>query len=77
MTSVTLQEAQARLPDIIRTMTPGEEVVILRDNEPVASLVARGVHASQPREPGSEKDAVLFMAEDFDAPLDEFRDYMR
>jgi prevent-host-death family protein len=40
MTSVTIQEAQAKLPDLIHQLTPGEEVVITEDNRPVAKLVS-------------------------------------
>jgi antitoxin (DNA-binding transcriptional repressor) of toxin-antitoxin stability system len=54
MNTVTIQEAQARLPEIIRRMTPGEEVVITADEEPVAALVAKQHHARKPRCPGSE-----------------------
>jgi hypothetical protein len=30
----------------------------------------------KPRQPGTLKGTVLYMAPDFDAPLDEFKDYM-
>ncbi|MHB1422570.1 MAG: DUF2281 domain-containing protein [Gemmataceae bacterium] len=29
-----------------------------------------------PRQPGLLKDKILYMAEDFDAPLEEFKEYM-
>ena len=38
MTTVTIQEAQARLPDLIHQLPPGEEVVITENSEPVAKL---------------------------------------
>jgi antitoxin (DNA-binding transcriptional repressor) of toxin-antitoxin stability system len=77
MNTVTIQEAQARLPEIIRRMTPGEEVVITADEEPVAALVAKQHHARKPRCPGSERETILSMSEDFDAPLADFSEYMR
>ena len=40
MAMVTLQEAQAKLPDLIHKLVPGEEVVITENNEPVARLVS-------------------------------------
>ena len=40
MAMVTIQEAQARLPDLIHKLTPGEEVVITENNQPVAKLVS-------------------------------------
>jgi prevent-host-death family protein len=36
MTTVTLAEAQARLPELIEKVAAGEEVVISRDDAPVA-----------------------------------------
>ncbi len=40
MRSITLTEAQARLPELIETLRPGEEIVIAEDDRPVAKLVA-------------------------------------
>jgi len=39
MPTVTLEDAQARLPELIEHLRPGEEVIILRGEEPVARLV--------------------------------------
>ena len=33
------QEAQAKLPDLIHKLSPGDELVITEDNQPVAKLV--------------------------------------
>lgn len=40
MQSVTLQEAQSRLAEIIDNLPPGTEVVITRDDKPVAAIRA-------------------------------------
>jgi prevent-host-death family protein len=77
MTTVSLQEAQAKLSDLIHQMTPGDEVVITEDNQPVARLVFMTSRARrQPRRPGTLRGTVLYMAPDFDAPLDDFKEYM-
>ena len=39
MSTVTLEEAQARLPELIARLAPGEELIITRDAQPVARLV--------------------------------------
>ena len=39
MPTVTIQETQARLPDLIHRLSPGDEVVLTENNEPVAKLV--------------------------------------
>jgi antitoxin (DNA-binding transcriptional repressor) of toxin-antitoxin stability system len=72
---VSLQEAQAKLPDLIANLPPGEELVIEQDGKPVAKLTAEPP-ARKPRTPGTLRGTVLYMAPDFDAPLDDFKEYM-
>jgi hypothetical protein len=36
MASVSITEAQAKLPDLIHDLLPGDEVVITENNRPVA-----------------------------------------
>ena len=38
MPTVTIQEAQNRLSDLVHALTPGDEVVITENGEPVANL---------------------------------------
>jgi len=47
MTTITLEEAQAKLPEVIQKLAPGEELVITQDNRPVAHL--RGVGSEAPQ----------------------------
>lgn len=75
MTTMTIEEAQANLAELIDKLQPGEEVVISRNANPVAKLVKTAA-AVLPRQPGLLKDKILYMAEDFDAPLEEFKEYM-
>ena len=75
-TTVTLEEASARLGELIEHLAPGDEIVITRQNEPVAKLIAQQPPTRKPRQPGTLKDAILFMADDFDAPLEDFKGYM-
>ena len=77
MTSVSIQEAQAKLPDLVHGLALGEEVVIVENNLPVARIVsAAGQPMRLPRRPGTLRGTVLFMAPDFDAPLDDFKEYV-
>ena len=75
MTTISIQQAQAQLPDLIHHLTPGEEVVITENNEPVARIVPP-VPGQPPRRLGTLRGTVLHMAPDFDAPLDEFKEIM-
>lgn len=77
MTKISIEEAQAQLPDLIHRLHSGDEVVITKNNQPVARLMATAVEPrQQPRQPGTLRGSVLYMSPDFDAPLDDFRDYM-
>jgi antitoxin (DNA-binding transcriptional repressor) of toxin-antitoxin stability system len=75
MSTVTLEEAQARLGELISRLSPGEEVLIAQQGQPVAKLV-RSQRATWPCQAGSAKDKILWIAPDFDAPLEDFREYM-
>jgi len=77
MTVMSIDEAQAKLGEVIENLAPGEDVVITKDNQPVAHLTAaRERQSKQPRQPGTMRGTVLYMAPDFDAPLDDFKEYM-
>jgi prevent-host-death family protein len=77
MSTITLEDAQARLSELIDRLQPGEEVVITRDEKPVARLIGAPKPEEQPRRPlGFMKGSVLYIAPDFDAPLDDFKEYM-
>ncbi len=75
MTSVSLDTAKAHLPEIISGLNPGEQLVIVDSGEPLATLT-RTPAKQWPCKAGSAKDSKHRMAPDFDAPLEEFREYM-
>lgn len=74
MQQVTLDEAKAQLPDLIEAAVSGDEVFI-QNNGHVVRLVP--VEQPKPRPQfGSAKGIILYMADDFDAPLEDFKEYM-
>jgi prevent-host-death family protein len=77
VTILTLGEAQARLSEVVHRLTPGEEVVITDNNEPVATLIGKPTKPAKPSRPGPGlcKGLITFMAADFDAPLEDMKDY--
>ena len=75
MSIITIEEAQAKLPEIIDKLEPGEELIITRNDQPIAKL-ARSPRTSWPCQPGSARHKNHWMAEDFDAPLEDFKEYM-
>ncbi|MGH8058946.1 MAG: type II toxin-antitoxin system Phd/YefM family antitoxin [Candidatus Entotheonellia bacterium] len=72
---ISIEEAQAKLPDLIDKLGPGEEVVITKDDQPVAELVSQQKEARQPRQPGSAKGILVINVED-DEHLQDFEEYM-
>jgi antitoxin (DNA-binding transcriptional repressor) of toxin-antitoxin stability system len=72
--SVNLDDAKARLNEIISGLNPGEQMVIVQNGEPVATLT-RNRPKQWPCAAGSAKDTKHWMAPDFDAPLEDFREY--
>jgi antitoxin (DNA-binding transcriptional repressor) of toxin-antitoxin stability system len=75
MTMLNLDEAQAHLREIVAGLQPGEEVVLTDNGQPLAKLV-KTERTSWPCKAGSAKDKVHWMAPDFNAPLEEFKEYM-
>ena len=74
MQQYNIAEAKAHLSELVQKAMMGEEIVIARDNKPLAMLVPIK-RAQQKRKPGSGKGQILFMAENFDAIPQGFEDY--
>ena len=74
---ITIEEAQVSLKELVHGLAPGEEVIITENQLPVARLVCEPATTAKPRAaPGLGKGRIIYMAPDFDAPLDEFKEYM-
>ena len=75
MSTVTVEEAQAKLSELIDKLALGEEVLITRNQQPVAKLVGQQRRVRKLRRPGSAKGKLVILAED-DEHLEDFKDYM-
>jgi len=75
MSTVTLEEAHKMLPELLTRLQPGEELIITEHGQPLAQ-VKKAERTSWPCTAGSYKKADFRMSSDFDAPLDEFKEYM-
>jgi antitoxin (DNA-binding transcriptional repressor) of toxin-antitoxin stability system len=73
--SISLEEAQAKLSEIIGKLGPGEEVVITKDDQPVAKLISQQRAARRPRQAGSAKGILVINVED-EEHLEDFKEYM-
>jgi antitoxin (DNA-binding transcriptional repressor) of toxin-antitoxin stability system len=75
MPTVNIQEAQAKLPELIHGLSPGTEVVITENDQPVAKLVAEKPVLGRRPGPGLCKELVTIVVEDEDH-LHDFGEYM-
>lgn len=73
--TIPLTEAQNHLPELVDGMVAGDELVLTSNGETVA-VVTRFARTSWPCQPGTARDRQFWMAPDFDAPLEDFKEYM-
>ncbi|WP_459554636.1 type II toxin-antitoxin system Phd/YefM family antitoxin [Lacunimicrobium album] len=76
MQKISVSEAAALLPEMLKQLSGRKAVVIMKDDVPVARLVLEPLQSDKPkRELGTMRGSVLYMAPDFDAPLEEMKEY--
>ena len=75
MSTFNIADAKTRFSELVQKAMLGEEVIIAKDNKPVAKLVPLEKR-KQPRKPGSGKGQLLYIAPDFDATPEQFKDYV-
>jgi antitoxin (DNA-binding transcriptional repressor) of toxin-antitoxin stability system len=77
MQTIPLEQAEGHLVEIVEKLSPGEEVVLTRDSKPVARIVATSPKSPRkPRQPGTLRGTVLYIAPDFDAIPEGFEGYI-
>lgn len=75
MTTLELKQAKNQLNELLETVLKGEEIIITENNEPVIKLSPIKLEKKTSRQPGSA-EGKIWIADDFDAPLTDFEDYM-
>jgi antitoxin (DNA-binding transcriptional repressor) of toxin-antitoxin stability system len=76
MTTVTIERARAHLDELIEHLQPGEEILITDRGQPLAQ-VKKAARTFWPCQAGSYRKEGFWMAADFDATLDDFKEYMK
>ena len=74
MTQTTIHEAKTHLSRLIKQALAGEEVIIAKRDKALVKLVPIENKPTERRFGGWEGE--ISMADDFDEPLDDFKDYM-
>ncbi len=72
--TVSVEQAQKTLPQLIDQLLPGQEILLTRNDQPVAQLVAITTTTPAPVFGGC-RGLLTVLAED-DEHLEDFREYM-
>lgn len=75
MQVIDIEQAKTSLNDLLDAAIQGQEIILTRDAQPVARLIALVHERRRPRF-GSAKGRIR-IAEDFDAPLPDFDQHIR
>ena len=75
MQTITVTEAAEKLSDLIDAAMRGEEIVITKGDHSVVKLMPTQPIKRYPAKAGTAKGQV-WMSDDFDEPLEEFKEYM-
>ena len=73
-TTMEVENLRLTIPELLDRLTPGDEVILTRNRQPVAKLVTEQAKPPRPA-PGLGKGSLIYMAPDFDAPLEEFQEF--
>ena len=72
---MTLEEAQAKLADVIHHLAPGDSVVMTENDQPVATLMSQKPELRPRPQAGACKGMLTIVADD-DEHLKDFAEYM-
>jgi antitoxin (DNA-binding transcriptional repressor) of toxin-antitoxin stability system len=76
MQTLPLEQAEGHLAEVIEKLSPGEEVILTRDEKPVATIRALPPAPREPPRFGTLKGSILYLSPDFDAIPEGFEDYL-
>lgn len=76
MSSLPIEAADGHLTEIVNQLSPGSEITLTRNEQPVAVL--RGLPANDAKAPkfGSLAGTIVSIAPDFDSIPEGFEDYV-
>jgi antitoxin (DNA-binding transcriptional repressor) of toxin-antitoxin stability system len=74
MQQIDINQAKTQLDSLFQSALNGEEVVITQNDLPILKLVPLA-RSMKRRQSGSAK-GLISMSDDFNQPLDDFREYM-
>lgn len=77
MQIVNIHKAKPNLSRLLEAVERGEEVIIARAGQPIATLTAYKPPRRKIAPPGSIEEQIWWMADDFNEPLDDLFDCLK
>ena len=76
--TMAVDDITISLPELLDSLSPGDELILTRNQQPVGKLVSEAPKPTTKARPGPGlgKGMITFIAPDFDAPLDCLKEYM-
>ena len=74
MHQIDLNEARQQLPELLDAAIRGEEIIITEDGRPLVKML--NATASKPRPQFGSARGLITIPDDFDEPLEDFKEYM-
>ena len=75
MLQVNVHEAKTNLSKLIQKVIDGEEVIIAKGNQPVVKMIL--VDNLKPKRQLGTAKGMIKISDDFDEPLEDFKEYMQ
>lgn len=75
LATITIEEAQLNLKDLIHQVAAGQEIIITENQQPVVRLISEPVKKRQPRKAGNCIGMIKIVSDD-DEHLKDFEEYM-
>ncbi len=75
MNQISLEDAKMNLQELVDAALKGEEVLIAKDKEHIVRLTP--ISSIKPCPKFGSTKGQIWMAEDFDAPLEDFAEYQK
>ena len=74
-TTLAVEDINKSLLELLDSLAPGDEVVLTRNHQPVATLTTQPPRPRPPRQPGNCRGMITLLVED-DEHLTGFADYL-
>jgi len=77
-TTLDINTITQSLPELVDQLAPGDELILTRNHQTVGRLTGDAIATPVKLRPGPGfmKGSIIYMAPDFDEPLEDMKEYM-